>query len=131
MTEQMINGIADTVTHEMKRCLAQHLEVIEQRFDNAESVLKKIEDQNASIDKRLLNLETRVARGEEELAKHTALFQNVVAYIDTVPSPEPHSHQILPRQLQKVSGCFVLAGDQVLRLRIRLASGLFSAWSFD
>lgn len=54
-----------------------------------------------------------------------------MASIDTVPSPEPHSHQILPRQLQKVSGYFVLAGDEIFRLRARLACGLFIAWSVN
>ena len=54
-----------------------------------------------------------------------------MASIDTVPSPEPHCHQILPRQLQKVSGCFVLAGDEIFRLRARLACGLFIVWGVN
>lgn len=98
-----MNGIADTVTHEMKRCLAQHLEVIEQRFDNADSILKKIEDQNASIEKRLLNLETSVTKIEEEVAEHTTLFRKVhlelVALTNRASENEETAYALLSRFL--------------------------------
>jgi hypothetical protein len=57
----MINSIVAGVTHNITAYVDSHLQDIARRFDNAELALKRIEKQNASIDKRLLNLETNAA----------------------------------------------------------------------
>jgi thioester reductase-like protein len=66
ITEQMMTGIAATVTHDMKTYPDPHLEAIERRFDNVEIAMKNINEQNASIDKRLIKLENNAAEVQKE-----------------------------------------------------------------